>query len=152
MGRKKAKVKQALPPIPSGYETLDMLWRDMSVDARDILARLPTDVAAEWATVEAVGDFIATVLSELAAQRRLAMTNASSVMRLTREREVRRLFLLGRAQARAIAAAMVTEIRLDFPHAAPEQVWLLLRDRLRKSMESLIHQPQGVHALEGAAP
>lgn len=147
--RKSKRRKPTLPPIPAGNEWQDMLWRDTADLASDVLATLPEDVPDEWATAQGAGALTCTLLREIAARRELARTGRSSPLRRLRYRAVQYEVRLGRAQAGCVAAAIVRGIRRDHPKAQPEQVWLVLRERLRMALEAWLLTPEGIEVLEG---
>jgi len=146
--RKGAKKKPpALPPIPSGNEALDMLWRDTASTASDVFLTLPDDAADEWATPEGVGVFVRTLLRTGAARRELDRTAALSTLWSLRERVLQRELVLGFEQAGCIAAAIVRGIRHDYPKATAEQVWLVLHDRFGALAEAWVQSPEGIEPL-----
>lgn len=148
--RKGTKQKlPALPPVPLGNEALDMLWRDTASTASDVFLAFPASAPDTWATAEGVGVFVHTLLRECAARRELARTDERSTLWLLRHRALQREGLLGCEQAACVAAAIVRGIRHDYPKAAPEQVWLVLRDRFGALAEAWVQLPDGLEALEG---
>jgi hypothetical protein len=144
--RKGAK-KKPLPPVPTGNEVLDLLWRDTASLARQVFIALPHGASDEWATAAGVGMLDRTLMREDAARRELARTDAQSTLWLSRHRAWQCKVQLGREHAGCIAAAIVRGIRHDYPDAAPEQVWLVLRDRLRALIHAWVQTPDGVEAL-----
>lgn len=151
--RKAGKKKPALPSIPPGNELLDILWRDTARHAREVFTALPEDVPDEWATPAGIDMLDRTLLREVAAKHELAQTRTGSALWLTRHRAAQREVLLGYEQAQRIAAALVRGIRHDYPKAAPEQVWLVLRDRFRALVGAWLQTPEGIEAtsLDGEA-
>ena len=132
----KRRPKEKLPPIPPGGELLSMVWRDMTTQADAILRRLPPRADETWATADGIRAFFAALLMEHVAKEELARTVAGSTLLGLRRRERQRLGDRSSSCARCIAAALRRNVQNDWPHAAPEQVLLLVAARFR----TLAHQ------------
>ncbi len=102
----KRRSREKLPPIPSGNELLDMVWRDMKPNAVHIFEQLPADASDSWATVHGACEFLASVLRWDLAKLEFVATPSHSTMARLRKRGAAGLERQSRYQAHCIGAAL----------------------------------------------
>lgn len=146
-GKRKRAKRKPLPQVPPGRELMDILWRDTASLAHEVFMTLPHCGSDEWATTTGIGTFDRTLQREHVARSALARTDVQSTLFLPRHRAWRREVQLGRKQAGCIANAIVRDIRRDYPKAAPEQVWLVLRDRFRVLVDAWFQSTECAESL-----
>lgn len=133
----KRRLREKLPPMPSGTELLDMQWRDLAPQARKLFAVLPACTDESWATVAGIKAYATTLALRERGERALASTPASSTLMRMRRREAERLDALANDQTLNIVTALKRRICADWPNATPEQVLLLIAGRFRALSDAL---------------
>ena len=117
----KRRLREKLPPMPSGTELLDMQWRDLAPQARKLFADLPACTDESWATVAGIRAYATTLALRERGEQALASTPASSTLMRMRRREAERLDALANDQMLNIVTALKRRICADWPKATPDR-------------------------------
>lgn len=135
MTRKQRGTRRELPPEPTGYELLDLLWAHLAPYASIALAAAP--VERQWATTRGMAKFVVTLTLGEAARAAAEESRTDKAIARVRRREAERLERQLQSEAFAIIAALGAEQRQQWPRASPGQLWLLVRDRIRVLIKAL---------------
>lgn len=131
MAVKQTSDAEQLPDIPSGTELLDIIWRDLSPVASLFFADLPEDRDSSWATAAGIERFREATAAADRARQEAAATPPRSSLATSRRHRALATAVTARNCTQLLAGALVDGVRNDWPDAAPEQVWLLMAQRLR---------------------
>lgn len=120
-----------LPPVPTGYEYIDLLWSLLVPRAASYLEVLPRTPDTVWATEYGLS-FVELGLRECeAARAELQRTPTHSTLRLVRKRSLRRLEARYKDLALTLMGALVAQARKRYPKASPAQLFTVARDAFR---------------------
>ena len=133
----KRRKREKLPPVPTGTEVEDMEWRELTPYAEAIFETLPKGVSEEWASTAGVFAFWRSMRRRDHACREFGRTPTNSSLWLMRVRQVKRLDAHMDKLAGMLVAALRRSIYQDWPRAMPEQVLLLILQRLRNLTDEL---------------
>jgi len=136
MLRKQRRQRRELPPEPSGYELLDVLWAHLAPHAALLLTAAA--VEPQWATQQAMAKFVVTLTRAEAARTAAKASRTDRAIARVRQREAERLERQLQSEAFAIISALGAEQRQQWPRASPGQLWLLVRERIRVLIKALL--------------
>lgn len=136
MTRKQRRPRRELPPEPTGYELLDLMWAHLAPHATILLAAAP--VERQWATTRGMAKFVVTLTRAEAARAAAEDGRTDKAIARVRRREAERLERKLQSEAFAIVAALGAEQRQQWPRASPGQLWLLVRDHLRTLIKAMV--------------
>lgn len=132
----KRKKKSRLPPGPTGNEVLDLLWAEQMPLAEALLPLVQADPA--WTSPESALRFAATVMLHNELEAELQARPGGRIVMRARQRRVALLRRSMTVQTLQICAALAAEAHNDYPGASFSQAWLVVRDRVRASMNDAV--------------
>lgn len=77
--------RKKLPPVPTGYENLGLLWPQLMPAAASYLAVLPRSAEPAWASVEGLRYGATSLLRQWAESEELNRTPSHSTLRRVRD-------------------------------------------------------------------
>lgn len=128
--------KRPLPPPPTGYEVIDLLWAEASIHAPRLLELLPTKVAPEWGQVEGAKTLFLLQAQVDALRREFQRTPIHSTLTRPRLRELRSAEETYELSCLAVAAALVQRIQRAYPKATAPQVFMQVGVELRPLLQA----------------
>lgn len=123
--------RKRLPPVPTGYEYLDLLWSQLMPRAASYLDVLPSSPDPVWATEYGLRFVALGMLECQAVSAELHRTPPRSTLRRVRERRLHLLEQRQQDRALTLVAALVDQARKRFPKASPAQLLTVARDGFR---------------------
>jgi hypothetical protein len=136
MTRKHRRPRSELPPEPTGYELLDLIWAHLTPYAAGLLTAAP--VERKWATKQGMAKFVVTLVLAETARTAAKEGRTDKTIARVRQREAERLERQLHSEALAIIAALGAEQRQQWSQASPGQLWLLVRDRIRVLIKAVL--------------
>jgi hypothetical protein len=121
-----------LPPVPTGFEIMDLRWSQLIPLASAYVAILPESPDATNASPQGIRCLAALLEAKKAAQTEMQRTPAASTVRLVRHRNLMRLEKQFQERALDLVGALVARARAAFPKARPAQLLTVARNDFKR--------------------
>lgn len=138
--------RKRLPPVPTGFEHLDLLWSQLIPDADSYVAILPRSANPAWATEHGLRFVATSLLKQWAASDELQRTPNRSTLRRVRERHLRLMEKQYQGQALTLIGALVDQARETHPKAPPAQLLTVARDAFKDLLRATFPADGGAPA------
>jgi hypothetical protein len=131
---------EQLPAVPSGFELLDMFWRDFTPFAEPLLVDLADEIAQRKDPVRETQLLYAAWLAATNAHDELRQTPKTSIRWKARARSATARWSRFSDQSLVVIAAIAATVLAVNPTAHSAQVLLMTRDRFRTLLQVIARQ------------